>query len=296
MLGTRGAPAARTLAWVREACGPSATVTGVHPLLGGTTADLDRLTVRAGNGTTHRVVLRRWTDTADWTDGLAEREGRALAALQGTEIPAPRLLAVDPTGQDAGVRCLLMTALPGAVDLTPTDLGSWLAQLAGTQAAVHRLPPTLPDPASGWFVADADRSWIADAGLRREALAAADSAPADDVFAHGDYQHFNVLWQSGRLAGIVDWPMAGTGSRGVDVGHCRLNLAALFSADVADQYLRLYQQEAGLTVDPRGDLRALLCWDPEWLSFLPRQVLGRAVLDSDGMADRVTQTIRRALG
>ncbi len=292
---TREPPAEQTLAWVQNEYGPDSAVIDVEPLVGGITADLDRLVVRAGNGAIHRAVLRRWTDIDAWTDGLVHREGRALDALAGTGIPAPRLLAADPTGQDAGVRCLLMTELSGAVDLVPADLDSWLTQLARTQAAIHGLPPTLPDPAPGWFVPDIDRGWIADAGLRRDAVAAADATPADDVFAHGDYQHFNVLWTAGRLTGIVDWPMAGTGSRGVDVGHCRLNLAVLFSADVADRYLRHYQHEAGLTVDPRADLRSLLCWNPVWRSFLPRQVLGRAVLDTEGMADRVTQTICRAL-
>ena len=48
----------------------------------------------------------------------------------------------------------------------------------------------------------------------------------------------------GRLTGVVDWPHAAVGSRGSDVGHCRLNLAVLFDAETADDYLARYERAA----------------------------------------------------
>jgi aminoglycoside phosphotransferase (APT) family kinase protein len=124
---------------------------------------------------------------------------------------------------------------------------------------------------------------------------AAGSPRLDDQagFAHGDYQHFNVLWQGGQLIGVVDWPNAATAPRGVDVGHCRLNLAVLFSADLADDYLAAYEQAAGLKVDARAELRSILNFDQSWPDFIPRQVDGRAPLDIAGMSDRVVDLVRR---
>lgn len=74
------------------------------------------------------------------------------------------------------------------------------------------------------------------------------------MLVHGDYQHFNVLWCDDRLSGVVDWPNAATGNRGSDVGHCRLNLAVLFDARTAGDYLVMYERAAGVPLDRRADL------------------------------------------
>lgn len=75
------------------------------------------------------------------------------------------------------------------------------------------------------------------------------------MLAHGDYQHFNVLWQGERVSGVVDWPTVGRADRGRDTGHCRLNLAVLFEADLAMDFLDAYEERAGVAVDPAADLR-----------------------------------------
>lgn len=131
----------------------------------------------------------------------------------------------------------------------------------------------------------------------RNAAREAASGPlaGEDVLVHGDYQHFNVLWCRGRLSGVVDWPNAATGNRGSDVGHCRLNLAVLFDARTARDYLTMYERAADVRVDRPADLRALLCFDLGWQQFIPRQVAGRASLDLPGMPDRVATAIRKTL-
>ena len=138
--------------------------------------------------------------------------------------------------------------------------------------------------------------WLADHGLRDAAREAASGPLVEEkVLVHGDYQHFNVLWLDGQLMGVVDWPNAATGNRGSDVGHCRLNLAVLFDARTAMDYLMTYEDAASVRVDRRADLRALLCFDLEWQRFIPRQVAGRVRLDVAGMPGRVAAAIRGAL-
>lgn len=282
-------------------------MTAVAPLPGGITADIDRITIDSPTGLTD-VVLRRWQGE-DSADGLVTREASALAAVRGRGVPAPQLLAMDADGAETGVRCTLTSALTGEPDLSPADMQSWLSQLATTQAAIHAVPDHPQTRWDGWYDDGAptpslDRygvryrplDWLADRGLRDAAREAASGPLVEEkVLVHGDYQHFNVLWRDGRLTGVVDWPNAATGNRGSDVGHCRLNLAVLFDARTAEDYLVMYERAAGVRVDRRADLRALLCFDLEWQRFIPRQVAGRAPLDLAGMPGRVAAAIRVAL-
>lgn len=286
-------PDPRVLDWVEDQLG--AAVVGAERLTGGITADVDRLTLAGGRAP---VVLRRWTDPETWPEHLVEREAAALDAVDAvdaTVVPAPRLLATDAGGHLTGVPSLLMTQVAGRVELTPTDRGAWLDDLARMLATIHRQPPTL---AARVIHEDAapDLHWLIDHGLRRDCLDIVETAASryrdDEVFTHGDYQHFNILWQDGRLSGVVDWPNAGTGPRGRDVGHCCLNLAVLVDPPTAVEFLQRYEREAGVTPDPVVVVRALLAFEPGWLEFIPRQVAGRAPLDGPGMAGRVTTAIR----
>ncbi|MGH9070550.1 MAG: hypothetical protein ACRDX8_05140 [Acidimicrobiales bacterium] len=56
----------------------------------------------------------------------------------------PRLLAVDPSGADAGVPAVLMCRLPGRIDWTPANLDLWLVRLPGLLPSIHTAP--LPGP------------------------------------------------------------------------------------------------------------------------------------------------------
>ena len=287
-------PTPEILQWVAHHVHQHARVTAVAALPGGITADMDRVTVDSPTGL-EDVVLRRWPGE-DWEVGLVTREASALVAARGRGVPAPRLLAMDEDGAETGVRCTLTSALTGQPDLSPADMQSWLGQLATMQALIHAVPDRPQTRWDGWYDEDRPLDWLVDHGLRDAAReAAAGPLVAEKVFVHGDYQHFNVLWCDGRLSGVVDWPNAATGNRGSDVGHCRLNLAVLFDARTAGDYLVRYERAAGVRVDRRADLRALLCFDLGWQRFIPRQVAGRAPLDLAGMPGRVAAAIREAL-
>lgn len=289
-------PSEAVLSWVTAARGKGSRVVSVHRLVGGLTSHVDRIVMENDTRGHHEVVLRRWAEASSRTTEMVERESDILVALRGGDIPVPHLIAADSLGSSTETPCLLMSALPGAVDLTSVSGSDWLVRLAAAQAGIHEMRPPKDVRELRWVDDDNDLAWIADEGLRREATSAVFDVGDDDmVFAHGDFQPFNVLWSRGELTGVVDWPGSGLGSRGSDVGHCRLNLAALFSAEVAEEYLARYEARAGVAVDPRSDLRALLRWSPKWLEFLPLQAAGRVDVDLSGMSHRVVDTIRHSL-
>jgi aminoglycoside phosphotransferase (APT) family kinase protein len=126
-------------------------------------------------------------------------------------------------------------------------------------------------------------------------LVAGERAPAHTCFLHRDYQHFNLLWSRERLTGVVDWTEACVGPPEIDVGHCRLNLTLLFSADVADRFREMYQAESGRSLDAWWDIHALLSYGPSWKDFLPIQIDGRAPLDVDGMTRRMEEVLDSSL-
>lgn len=252
-----------------------------------------RLRRRDGTGD---VVVRQWSGGEPWQAGMVRREAAGLTALADSGLPMPRLLAADPDGTQTTRPTSLTTFVGGAVDLTPADLRDWVGQLARMLARIHAAAAPALQPCSVW-APDRSRPWLTDPGLATEAAALAERPPAADdlVLSHGDYQHFNVLWRDGTLANVVDWTGVGLASRGFDVGHCRLNLAVLFSAEAAMQFLDDYEAASGVRVDPAVDVQRLLCFDDEWPRFIPLQVVGRRPVDGPGMAGRVQETIIRTL-
>jgi aminoglycoside phosphotransferase (APT) family kinase protein len=253
-------PSAQVRAWVEGVAGP---IRGVERLTGGLTAEMDRLHLGP-----YDVVLRRWGGRR-WGRELVGREAAGLRALAGQGIPAPELVAADDGGV-TGEPCLLMTALPGRTLLRPADPVDYAHQLASMLVRVHDLAPTalaVTDP-HGFDERRVD-GWIRDKALAEVVKRLATEAePSKPVFVHGDYQPLNILWHNGKLTGVVDWTYAGTGQRATDVGLCRAALAILISAEAADAFLRRYQAEAGVRIDPRADLRALMSHGPSWLGFL----------------------------
>lgn len=278
--------------------GRGARVVGWRRLVGGITSSVHRLTVARGGGRT-TVVLRRWGPGA--YGGHAARavasETAALTALERGEVPAPRLIGATTDAADAGP-AVLMTRVPGQVHLMPRDRDAWLRQMAHTLVRIHALD-IAAKPFESWL----DRGRLApppDASRpeiwkQAFALVADDRRPTRTCFIHRDYQHFNLLWSRERLTGVIDWVEASVGPPDIDVGHCRLNLAILFSADVAERFRQMYEAEAGRQVDPWWDVHALLSYGPAWKTFLPLQIGGRAPLDVDGMTRRVEATLARTL-
>lgn len=294
-------PPAAALAWVAAAVGPGARVVGGRRLIGGITSAVHRLTVQDRRGDRHHLVLRRWVGT-QWEESPVEhvrREARMLESLSTTDLPAPRLVAFDAEGSEAGgTPALLMTRLAGHVHLTPRDPDDWLRQMASVLPRIHAAAIDAP-PYESWL--DLEELQVPDwsrrpaAWRRAISLVRGEPCPYGACFIHHDFQHFNLLWRREQLTGIVDWVFASTGPPDVDVGHCRLNLAVLFSADWAERFRKAYEAEAGRKVDPWWDLAALMDFLPGWGPFIQVQAGRQVTVDHAGMNGRVEDLVVAAL-
>ena len=233
---------------------------------GGMSSAVHTLRVELGTGETARVVLRRHVraEVVEEEPEIAGHEAAVLAFLDGVELPTPRLLAVDPAGDRAGVPSLLMSMLAGRVDWSPTDIDGWLRRLAEPLPVLHAtpLPPRGTLPA---FFGYAQRSYEPPSWARRpEAWSRAveifhgPGGAEPTACIHRDYHPGNVLWQAGRVTGIVDWASASIGSPSIDVAHCRANLLGRFDVEVADRFTHHWEELTGRRFNPWADVMIII--------------------------------------
>lgn len=258
-------PAPDALAWSLRSAGTGGLL-ACKCLAGATSSSLWRLRVEGG-GRELNLVLRLFTK-AEWLaeePDLARHEAASLERAGLTRVSVPELTAVDEDGSECGVPAVLMTALPGEVVLRPRSMDRWLKEMAEALARIHAAPADR----HAWryrtyndVQALHPPTWSA---RRREWERAIEIVQGPRprpraCFIHRDYHPTNVLWEGDLLSGVVDWVNACLGAPGIDVGHCRLNLAGLHGPDVADGFLLAYRQAAGgaFGYDPYWDLLSLI--------------------------------------
>jgi aminoglycoside phosphotransferase len=290
-------PNTETRAWVGDIIG--GRVVAARRLTGGITSVVHSVTVEHASGRRERVVLRRYTQPEiERPPSHVEQEARTLTQLAGTSILAPRLITADPSGEHTGgVPALVMTQLPGRMDLAPREPERFIRQMAEHLARIHdtqiesRPYDRAVQPDEYRIPTVSDRSvWLRALEVMRMGPPSYESR-----FLHRDYQHFNMLWSRGRLTGIVDWPFASMGPREIDSGHCRLNLAVLLAPEWAERFRLAYEAEAGRPTDPWWDIHAIWSFNTVWQEFIPLQVAGRITVDLDGMPARVDELLAAAL-
>ena len=274
----------RALDWIAQHTHISPAHIEIEQLKGSTSSSLFRIQSRTGNDTDQFVL--RLIDNAAWLaeePDVAAHEMAALREANQAGLRAPRPIATaTPDDALAGfvAPVVLMSRLEGQVELRPADPSDWLAKLAGELAQIHRLRAE----DFQW----AYRSWVPRATVthpgwnphwsrvpqrwRRAVEINAEPAPAfTPVFVHRDYHPTNILWQGEGISGIVDWASACRGPAGIDVAHCRNNVALMFGVDAAEQFLAHYQAAAPDFVhNPYWEIDSTLdMWGAEGPGFYP---------------------------
>jgi aminoglycoside phosphotransferase (APT) family kinase protein len=262
----------RVARWLTEVLGSG--FAPVRSLSFGITSELELVEADGA-----RFVLRRYTDgeRAAQHPGLVDDEVRALEAARdvlGDLVPRP--VAWDPSGAAAGVPALLMTYLPGTAQIHGLDPVTLVEPLTRLHAAP--LSSGLP-PYRSWLRRSDARvpEWSArpEAWTRLVEWAAAPEPPASESFLHRDFHPGNLLWQDGRLSGIVDWAEACRGPKAVDLAHTRCNLALVDGAEAAEQFLLEYVRvNPSYRHDPWWDAAELLTWVDDFSGVLAFNAFG----------------------
>ncbi|HEX2316114.1 MAG TPA: phosphotransferase family protein [Thermomonospora sp.] len=234
-------------AWMDEQGLPGGPFEEVEPLSGGT----QNVLVRLRRGGRSYVLRRGPRHLRARTNDVLRREARVLAALDGTDVPAPRVIAACPDEHVMnGAVFYLMTPVEGfnATTVLPephaSDAGirhamglSAARALASLGAVDHEAvgladfgrPEGFLERQVGRWTSELESYSALDGypgpeipGLERVAGWLEDHRPSSwrPGVMHGDYHLANLMYayDGPRVAAIVDWEMCTIGDPLLDLG------------------------------------------------------------------------------
>lgn len=182
----------------------------------------ERITGGWGGAATWRIerdgILQALRIFPRGADGAAARERAAIEAALASDVPAP---IVHHAGSFKGCPFIITGWCPGrtgpeAIRARPWTAWSLGMEMGQVQARLHRI--VAPDP-----VRDRDGDWIGWAGeSERELQRRVRALPLrQDALLHLDYHPRNVLFQQGRITGVIDWENVRAGDPRADVARTR---------------------------------------------------------------------------
>ncbi|MFI9781469.1 phosphotransferase family protein [Streptomyces sp. NPDC051956] len=291
------------LAWVSRHLEVGERIVRTEALHGGITAQMRRLTIGTRDGGTRDLVLRTFVNmehAEDWPN----REAGALPLLPGTGVPAPGLVAVDPTAAHCEYPSLLMTHLVGRTVLDDEGLETRVPLLARQLVAIHAWRPA--ERPRGYVALTTGDTVVTPKGADTAAWAAAidvirkPAPPYDGRFLHRDFHPGNVLFDvplsrpaGARITGVVDSAATSWGPVDLDVAHCSTNLALLQGPAWGLRFAEAYEEVGGVlaaTASERLYWRVrdgLACSEEVQLVSQPWREAGRTELTTRAVEERL---------
>ncbi len=295
-----------TLAWVSRHLEVGEWIVRTEALHGGITAEMRRLTVGTPDGGTRDLVLRSFVDpfyvghAEDWLN----REAGALTLLMGTGVPAPGMVAVDPTAAYCEYPSLLMTHLAGRTVLDDEGLETRVPLLARQLVAIHAVRPAVRP--RGYVALTTADTVVVPKGADAAVWAAAidvirkPAPPYEGRFLHRDFQPGNVLFDvpspspaGARITGVVDWAATSWGPADLDVAHCSTHLALLHGPAWGLRFAEAYEEAGGVLAAAASERLywrvrdGLACSEEVRLVARPWREAGRTELTTRAVGERL---------
>jgi len=194
---------------------------------------------------------------------LAAHEAAALVEAQRAGLLAPRLMAYASDDVGFGAPVVLMSFIEGEIELRPTNFQQWLGDLASQLASIHRhAADAFPWRFRSWvnraILAPPEWSTVPRVWERAiELLLGAEPNSRPSSSTATTTRPTSCGAPAPSVASSTD--QCCRGPAGVDVAHCRTNLAQMYGPDIADQFLDAYLEVAdGLVTIRIGT--SIPCW------------------------------------
>jgi fructosamine-3-kinase len=297
------APPPAVIAWIERIGGTSVTAIDVLPQTRVTGPWL----LQCGD---ERRVVKLGDDRVEAVRREFRTAAEALTVAEAHGVLAPRLLAADLDGADAGCLVLLQSALEGTSGIPREPALARSLAFGRAIAAIHavRLEPSdaLPRRTRSLESVDFESFDVppADAALFEAVRLATATTPPGAATAtslvHGDLWQGNTLWTGPtELSGTIDWDGAGVGHPGIDLGTTRFDAAVFHGLDHADALLEGWRAASNGAAPgdlPYWDLLAVRCSPPDLAAWLPNfHQQGRTDLDLATVTGRREAFVEAAL-
>jgi aminoglycoside phosphotransferase (APT) family kinase protein len=198
--------------------------------------------LKTGDPASARVRMRLCTQVA------------ALALAHDRGLPAPRVIAADLAGSQAGALAMVTSVLPGSSTI-PSKMPARRAHSLGALAAAIHAVALAPQPDLPARIRRCPM-WISPPGVARPAprrrwpraeqqLSELPVPGSATVLVHGDLWQGNTLWSGGVCTGVIDWDCAGAGTPGIDLDTLRLDAAFSYGPGAAGQILDGWRRATG---------------------------------------------------
>jgi len=231
---------------------PGAALRSARRLTGGVSAQVYALEVAHSSGALAQVVVREHAPVE--SHYTAELEFDLLKALHSLDLPVPQPILFDARCTLAATPFVIMAAIPGSSVIPTGEAFEYIDEMASQLFRIHQAPiqnlPALPsrlDPlpevfeylptAAEWGGLKARLGALTDTGFK--------GAPC---LLHGDYWAQNLLWEQGRITGVLDWEDAAIGDPLSDVAGASVELRYLFGREGMQRFIAAYS--ALSSVDP----------------------------------------------
>ena len=209
-------------------------ISAIRPVTAGASKQIDLIDYlpAGGDGTPSTVVLRAEPTVGSDPDGML-REAALLTGAAERGVPVPRVLAAGRGGDDYPVPYVLTTFVAGE-SLAPRLLRrfaqegggeDFVRELGGYLARIHAMEvPDLIDPAGTDEHADWHERYRA-LGVDSVAFEWAfrwleENRPSEinRTLVHGDFRLGNLMVDSDRVTGVLDWELSHVGDPREDLG------------------------------------------------------------------------------
>lgn len=259
-----------TFARIVRRVDPGAALLRVRSLTGGISAQVTALDITRADGRAETLVARQHgaVDLAN-NPRVASMEYDLLTRLAAHGIAAPRPYFADESGELLPSPYLVLSYIDGSPDAYPSDHAAFARQVAAALQAIHAVDaaevaflPRAADRIARKLATPPARldAELREAEVRRWLAAHPPAGRNAPCLAHGDFWTGNLLWQDGRLAGIVDWENGEIADPLADIANARLELLWKFGADMLTAFTDACRADAALdfTDLPYWDLVAAL--------------------------------------